>query len=150
MSGAIHLTITTPSSVLVDEADVRSVRAEDDSGGFGVLPGHADLLTVLPASVVRWRAGDGKWRFCAVHGGVLSVAGGRAVSVACRQGTVGDELARLEAEVRALGSERAEADRQARVEQTRLQARVVRQLMHYLQPGAPGDGPPAAPEEPAP
>ena len=59
MTDALHLTITTPATVLVDRDDVARVRAEDESGGFGILPGHADLLTVLPASVVRWRSGDG-------------------------------------------------------------------------------------------
>ena len=51
MRGALHLTITTPMAMLVDAADVRSVRAEDESGHFGILPGHSDYLTALPASV---------------------------------------------------------------------------------------------------
>ena len=82
MSKALHLTITTPATVLVDRTDVRSVRAEDDSGGFGILPGHTDLLTVLPASVVRWRNGDGVTHYCALRGGVLTVSGGRRVAIA--------------------------------------------------------------------
>ncbi len=45
---------STPAAILIDADDVRSLRAEDESGAFGVLPGHADLLTVLPPSVVRW------------------------------------------------------------------------------------------------
>ena len=52
MSG-LHLTIATPAAVLVDADGVASLRAEDESGAFGVLPGHADLLTVLPPSVLR-------------------------------------------------------------------------------------------------
>ena len=31
------------------------LRAEDDTGAFGILPGHADFLTVLAVSVVTWR-----------------------------------------------------------------------------------------------
>ena len=54
MSGALRLTIATPSALLLDVDNVASLRAEDDSGAFGVLPGHADLLTVLPPSVLRW------------------------------------------------------------------------------------------------
>ena len=53
MSGGLHLTIATPAKLLVDIEDVRSVRAEDASGSFGILAGHADLLTVLSLSVVR-------------------------------------------------------------------------------------------------
>ena len=33
MSAGLHLTIATPAAVLVDADDVRSLRAEDESGG---------------------------------------------------------------------------------------------------------------------
>ena len=58
MSAGLRLTIATPAALLVDVDNVRSLRAEDMSGSFGVLPGHADLLTVLPASVLRWTRDD--------------------------------------------------------------------------------------------
>ena len=99
MSEALHLTIATPGSLLVDTGDVGSLRAEDMSGAFGVLPGHADLLTVLPPSVVGWTKRGEAQRFCAVSGGVLTVSSGDRVSIACRRGTVGDDLAALEAAV---------------------------------------------------
>lgn len=135
MSARLELTITTPAALLVDRADVAAVRAEDESGGFGILPGHADLVTVLPASVVRWRGADGTAGACVVRGGVLTVTGGRRVAVACRQGAVGEDLARLEADARAMRAAAADADRRARVEQTRLHAQAVRQLMRYLGAG---------------
>jgi len=140
MSDALHLTITTPSAVLVDRTDISAVRAEDESGGFGILPGHTDLLTVLPASVVRWQSADGTTRYCALRGGVMTVTGGTRVAVACRQGSLGDDLATLEAEVQALRAAESDADKRARVEQMRLHARAVRQLMRFLRPGAAGDG----------
>ena len=135
MSGALRLTIATPAKLLVDE-DVRSVRAEDASGAFGVLPGHADLLTVLPPSVVRWTAEGEPTRYCALSGGVLTITGGNRVAVACRRGTRGEDLERLEANVAAGRAAELDADRRARVEQTRLHAQAVRQLMRYLR----GDG----------
>lgn len=135
MSRPLHLTVTTPSAVLIDRTDVASVRAEDESGGFGVLPGHADLLTVLPPSVVRWRGSDRVDRYCVVGGGVLTVTAGQNVAIACRQGTMGDDLTQLEADVTAMRATEADADRRARVEQMRLHAHAVRQLMRYLRPG---------------
>ena len=134
MSGALHLTVTTPGQILVDSGDVAAVRAEDQSGSFGILPGHADLLTVLVASVLRWRTADGATRFCAVHGGVFTVSAGCNVAVACREGVVGDSLENLEAKVRTVRAEQLEADRKARVEQVRLHALAVRQLLRYLRP----------------
>ena len=58
MRGTLTVRVTTPLAVTVDETGVTSIRAEDASGGFGILPGHADFLTVLDASVVRWHGAD--------------------------------------------------------------------------------------------
>ncbi|MEW5420550.1 F0F1 ATP synthase subunit epsilon [Amorphus sp. 3PC139-8] len=134
----LHLTITTPGDVLVDASDIRSVRAEDESGGFGILPGHADLLTVLPASVVRWRDRADTEHYCVLRAGVLVVSDGAQVAIACRQGMVGADLDALEAEVDRFRSQESDIDRRARVEQMQLHARAVRQLMHYLRPGPDG------------
>ena len=136
MSAVLHLTVTTPSQILVDAGDVTSIRAEDQSGSFGVLPGHADLLTVLVPTVVHWRTADGAARYCAVRGGVFTVSAGRNVAVACREGVLGHSLAELEAKVRDVRAQQLEADRKARVEQIRLHALAVRQLVRYLRPNS--------------
>ena len=138
MSSGLHVKITTPATVLLDQTGVAALRAEDESGSFGILPGHTDLLTVLPASVVRWRESDGLTRYCALQGGVMTVTDGRDVDIACRQGKIGTDLPSLEADVQALRAAEIDADRRARIEQTRLHARAVRQLMRYLRPGADG------------
>jgi len=138
MTRGLHLTVTTPMEVLVDEPAVASLRAEDESGGFGILPGHTGFLTALPASVLRWRGADGGLHFCALRAGLMTVSEGDRVAVACREGILGDDLARLEAEVGKLRAAEADAARRARVEQMRLHASAVRQLMRYLRPGAPG------------
>ena len=119
---------------------VASVRAEDESGSFGILPGHADLLTVLPPSVVRWHGADGVERFCAVDGGVLTVTAGRNVAIACREGR--DRRRRshaLEAEVAAVTRDTRRTPPGAPASsRSRLHARAVRQL-HAL--SAPEAGP---------
>ncbi len=139
MTAGLHLTISTPSSVLVELPDAISVRAEDASGGFGILPGHADFLTVLSASVVRWRDGAGEAHYCAQGGGIFTVTGGNRVLVACCQGTLGDDLSTLEAQVQAMRAAGIDADRAARVAQTRLHANAVRQLMRLLRDGSGAD-----------
>ena len=135
MTDTLHLTVTTPGEILVDSGDVTAVRAEDESGGFGVLPGHADLLTALVPSVVRWRTSDGAVHFCAVRGGIFTVSARRNVAVACREAVLGASLEHLEAKVRAARAQQIEADRKAHVEQVRLHALAVRQLLRYLRPG---------------
>lgn len=135
----LSLSISTPDAVLVARDDIRSLRAADASGDFGILPGHADLLTVLPASVVRFRGADGEWTFCAVRGGVMTVSGGSRVAIACRQASLSADLDALAARVAADRAADTDADRRARVEELRLHARAVRQMLRYLRPG-PADG----------
>jgi F-type H+-transporting ATPase subunit epsilon len=70
----------------------------------------------------------------------LRIAGGRRVAIA--RGAVGADLSALKAEIQALRSAELDADRKARVEQTRLHAQALRRLMLYLRgSGRPlGDG----------
>lgn len=134
----MKLRITTPLSVVVDDDHVQSLRAEDASGSFGVLPGHADFLTSLAVSVVRWAAADGKPRYCAVRRGMLTVLGGQAIAIATREAVCGDDLATLDQDV--LKRFRADLDTQRveQVESARLQLNAVRQLMRHLRPNRPG------------
>lgn len=132
MANSMHLTITTPFSVLVDEADVVSLRAEDVSGGFGILPGHVDFLTALPVSVIRWKTGKGETHYCALRGGVLTVSKGPQASIACREGLLGKDLESLSTEVEAMQALQVDDERKARTEEMRMHARAVRQLMGYL------------------
>ncbi|AMV45746.1 ATP synthase F0F1 subunit epsilon [Paraburkholderia caribensis] len=130
----LTLTIATPSEVVVDTLAIRSLRAEDESGAFGIRVGHADMVTLLSASVVRWTTPDGNEQFCAVDGGVLIVSNGTTVSLACREAEPGDSLAGLEAQVHRARANRLDAIRRARVEQTRIHAQAVRQMLRYLSP----------------
>ena len=49
----MRLRITTPLSVVVDEDGILSLRAEDATGSFGILPRHADFLTSLAISITN-------------------------------------------------------------------------------------------------
>jgi F-type H+-transporting ATPase subunit epsilon len=130
----MRLLITTPTAVIVDDADVVSVRAEDESGNFGILPGHADFLTVLTVSVARWRRSDDTRRFCAVRRGVLSVKHGTLVAIATREAIVGDDLGHLEQVVLTEFRGAIENERMARTASLQLQMKAIRQIMRYLRP----------------
>lgn len=133
----MRLLITTPTAVVIDDPAVVGVRAEDESGSFGILEGHADFLTALTVSVVIWRHADGKRRFCAVRRGLLSVTKGSEVSIATRQALVGDDLARLEGVILAGYREEIEAERTARAESLQLQMKAIRQIVRLLRPERP-------------
>lgn len=131
----MKLTITTPLAVLAEEHELIALRAEDASGGFGILPGHADFLTSLAISVVSWRRRDGSLRHCAVRGGILSVTGGQEVAIATREAVLSEDLQRLELDILAAFHAAEEADRVEHVELARLQLNAIRQIMRHLRPG---------------
>lgn len=130
----MKLCITDPTAILVD-TDVASVRAEDASGGFGILAGHADFLTALGISIVSWRRADGAVGYCAVRNGILTVSGGSDVAVATREGHVGDDLDTLEHEVLARYRERDEGERSERTASAKLRTQAIRHMVEALQGG---------------
>ncbi len=136
----MKLQLTSLGDFVASYDDVVSLRAEDASGSFGVLPGHADLLTVLDIGVASWRHADGRLGHCAVRGGVLRVAGGQTVEIATREAILGDDLEQLESTVVARLREREEAERSAHSREQQLELQALRQIMRYLQPGQAGAG----------
>jgi len=131
----MNLRITTPLSVIVDEQDVRSIRAEDDSGNFGILEGHADFLTSLAISVVSWTDSDNRRHYCAVRRGVFTVTGGRDVAVATREAIVGDDIVSLERKVVDRFAADVEREKTERAESNRLHLNAIRQIMIHLRDG---------------
>ena len=142
----MRLVVTTPTALVVDDPNVRYVRAEDETGAFGVLPGHADFLTVLAVSVITWRDADGREHHVAVRGGVLTVRDGAQVEVATREAVGEETLERLGAAVLDRFRDEAAAETESRVSTARLHLATMRQLQRFLesgrQPAARG-GPPS-------
>lgn len=54
---------------------VVSFVATDASGSFGLLAGHARLMTCLTTGLARFRTADGAWCYLALPGGVLYFVG---------------------------------------------------------------------------
>ncbi len=136
----MRLRIVTPLSVVIDEDGVKSLRAEDASGSFGILPRHADFLTCLSISVASWESGDGSRHHCAVRNGVLAITGGHDITIATREAVRGDDLASLAETVLARFRADIETERTERVESTRLQLNAIRQIMSHLRPDQRGAG----------
>lgn len=130
----MRLTISTPTAIAVDVADVRALRAEDESGAFGILPGHAELMTALVPSVVAWRDPDGREGLCAVRGGVLSVERGGRVAVATREAVIGTDLDQLEGEVLRRFRASVAEEEGARISEARMQLALLRRILAYMRP----------------
>lgn len=130
----MKLVVSTPTTVAVEQDDVRHVRAEDRTGAFGIAPGHTNFLTVLRISVLIWRDAQGSEHYVAVRGGVLRVSNGSLVEVATREAVPGTDLARLRAEVLAQMTRNFEAEQSARFGALKLERAVIRRLSRYLRP----------------
>lgn len=128
----MRLRIFTPLSTVIDE-EVESLRAVDASGGFGVLPGHVPFTTALAICIVSWRHADEE-KYCALRGGVLTVARGTKIAIATREAVVGDDLARLDTEVLERFAADAEAERVEHVEAMRAQMNAIRRMINRLHP----------------
>lgn len=130
----MRLIVTTPLATVVEFEGATHVRAEDPSGAFGILRGHADFLTALAVSVLTWREAQGREHHVAVRGGVLSVRGGNSVLIATPEAVAGDDLHQLESEVLTRFRQQLEAERAAHTEAQRLHLAAIRQIMRLLRP----------------
>lgn len=129
----MRLRIATPTEIVVNADDVLSLRAEDLSGGFGVQPGHADCVAVLPVSLVSWNDAAGRRWGCAVHGGVLSVESGTNIDIAARGAIASADIEMLEQDVLTGMRDAADQEKRARVDSLQLQLRAIRHMMRMMQ-----------------
>ena len=134
----MKLTVTTPLAIVAQADDVAHLRAEDESGAFGILRGHADFLTALAISVASWRDEQGAEHHVAVRGGMLSVSGGDTIAIATREAVVDDDLERLERDVLASFQRRSDEEATARTDSQRLYLAAMRQIYRFLAPDRAG------------
>jgi F-type H+-transporting ATPase subunit epsilon len=130
----MRVVVTTPLATVVDASDVVHVRAEDETGAFGLLEGHTSFLTVLEVSVLSWRDWRGAEHHVAVRGGMLEMRGGALVAVATSEAVAADDLHVLESEVLVRFRTQQEAEQAARVDAQRLHLAAIRQIVRLLRP----------------
>lgn len=85
----LQLQLRTPHGLVVDQPVV-AITAEDLSGWFGIGPGRADLVAVLPPGLLTFRDAEGEV-FVALSGGLLHVESGRC-RVLAREAVVSRDL----------------------------------------------------------
>ncbi|HEX8011045.1 MAG TPA: F0F1 ATP synthase subunit epsilon [Casimicrobiaceae bacterium] len=130
----MKLSIATPLALVVETDDIIHLRAEDETGAFAILAGHADFVTALAVSVLSWRDRRGAEHHVAVRGGMLEVRGGEAIAVATPEAVPGENLEQIESDVLA-GFRRQLAEEQAaRADAQRLYLAALRQIVRFLRP----------------
>jgi F-type H+-transporting ATPase subunit epsilon len=127
----MRLSIRTPLAVVMDETDVTYVRAEDETGAFGILEGHADFLTTLAVCVVTWRCGE-QTSQVAVRGGILRVCSGNHVSIATREAVGEQSLASVGRAVLERMRLQVESEEASHLVGTRMELATIRQIERYV------------------
>ena len=123
---ALSLSLQSPSlSQRID--GVTSLVARDRSGSFGVLPGHARMITLIEAGLLRFRRSGETWEYVACAIGLLYVLGADVRLCTSRfltgtdYGRLSEALeAQLRAEQNALKSQRSSV--------ARMEEEMVRRL----------------------
>ena len=128
----MRLNVATPLAIVIEVCDVAHLRAEDDTGAFGILPGHADFLTALAVSVASWRDNRGAEHHVAVRGGMLEVRDGGSIAIATPEAVPGDDLHRLESEVLDKFRRQLVEEQAARTDAQRLYLAAIRQIVRFL------------------
>lgn len=128
----MKLTIATPLGVIIDNETISSLRAEDSTGSFGILSGHADFMTVLSISVICWCGANSEIRYCACFKGLLTVTKGNEIFIATREAVVGFDLTDLKS--RALEEYHLSDENESKTKliQERLQAEAIKNIQKYL------------------
>jgi F-type H+-transporting ATPase subunit epsilon len=73
---------------------VTSFVGEDASGSFGILAGHARLLTSLVIGLARFRVGDRDWQYLALPGALLYFQGD-VLTLSTRRYLMDDDYLRI-------------------------------------------------------
>jgi F-type H+-transporting ATPase subunit epsilon len=74
--------------------EVISFVGEDASGSFGILAGHARLMTALLFGLARFRHDDGHWRYLALPGALLYFVNDE-LSISTRRYLLDDDYERI-------------------------------------------------------
>ena len=133
----MRLSVTTPLAIVAEADNVVHLRAEDESGAFGILAGHADFLTALAVSVVSWRDDRGAEHHIALRGGMLEVRGGDTIAIASPEAVPGDDLHHLEADVLTGFRRRLAEEQAARTDARRLYLAAIRQIVRFIRTESP-------------
>ena len=128
----MKLRISTPLDEPIVIDDVAHLRAEDESGSFGILENHACLITVVGTSVLSWRCHDDSEGHCAVRAGIVNLSDGHRISVTAREAILGDSLENLEDAVLVRFRRREAEERSERADIERLRISAIRRICGYL------------------
>ena len=124
----MNLTIYQTSEIFLNE-EIARVTAESPSGSFCMLPRHIDIATALVPGILSYKTPDGRERFVALNGGILTKQGDQ-VAIATQMAVKG-ELGALRKTVEKMINGIDERERRTRTAVARLEADFVKRFMEF-------------------
>ena len=114
--------------------DVLSFVGEDDSGSFGILPGHARMMSLLGFGLARFRITHRDWEFLALPGGLAYFVDGQ-LYLNTRRYLRGKDYERLSVVLRKELLAEEEALREMKQSMRRLEEEMFKRLWKMKQSG---------------
>jgi F-type H+-transporting ATPase subunit epsilon len=110
---------------------------EDASGSFGILAGHARLMTSLLFGLARFRRADGAWRYLAVPGALLYFVNDE-LSIGTRRYLLDDDYERISAALREQLLAEEESLRVMKESLHRMEEELLRRMWEMNRAGGAG------------
>ncbi len=128
----LHLRVVTPQSTIIDRK-VSSVEFMGVDGSYGILPGHAALMTATKPGIVTIKETDGSVEEMIVTDGFAEVRR-NILSLICEAGELAGEIdleraAEAEKRARAAISDRTKVDVNLPKAEAALQRALLRQML---------------------
>ncbi len=120
----MHLQSATQSDRI---ENVLSFIGQDDSGSFGILPGHARMMTLLVFGLARFRVTDQDWEFLAFPGALAYFVNGQ-LYLSTRRYVRGKDYAGISATLREELRTEEEALREMKQGVRRLEEEMFKRL----------------------
>ena len=115
--------------------EVISFVGEDTSGSFGILAGHARLMTVLLFGLARFRRADGHWRYLAFPGALLYFVNDE-LSISTRRYLLDEDYGRISAALQEQLFAEEEDLRIMKESLHRMEEELLRRLWGMNRPGS--------------
>lgn len=108
---------------------------EDASGSFGIMAGHARLMTSLTLGLARFRRGDGPWQYLALPGGLLYFHDNQ-LTLSTRHYLIDEDYSRISAAMREQLLHEEEKLRTIKKSLHRMEEEVLRRMWRLDKPAA--------------
>jgi F-type H+-transporting ATPase subunit epsilon len=113
---------------------VHSLVAADSSGMFGLMPGHAALVTVLEPGLLRYRCGmqDTPWTYAACVGGMLRGIDNH-IRIVSRRFLSGDDPEELQNQLERMLDEEPTVRRSVRTSQAQIEMAMLQRMQQMTE-----------------